>query len=397
MDGKILEIEQFISDNEIIELCKKFSDHKYRDLDDGFNFFKVISDNYQKENLHSDILGFLLNPEKSHKMGRTFLDLFLHYINDILKIEVDFTEFNDDNLEKVTRELGRIDVSIRGKTKVIIIENKINTLSDTDQQIPTYVQRVKESGKEVLTVLYCTLTYPQQPERKKWDTFANQSIIDEIDNRDLIKSVCFYNRTNSDLCSGWLDKCIQESTDELKIFLKHYLNTLKTLGERKMTSEQLKDFYQLVLDEKKFDITHAIKELCDELCEYRRQRYFELSGSNCQPFDTLKRYLDYLSFEIRSIYKGHRIKLYITMSPSENFVGFFDNDRTEDEKDSPCSTILSIINLKDRFQIDEEGRPDQFIKKFKFPQEENDFEDFIDEFKDKFMKNFEEIKKSLSR
>jgi hypothetical protein len=395
MDDKILEIEQFISDKEIIELCKKFSEHKSRDLDEGFNFFKVISDNYHKENLHSDILGFLLNPDESHQMGRTFLDLFLHYINDILNIKVDFTDFDDDNLEKVTREKeGRMDVSIRGKTKVIIIENKINTLSDTDQQIPTYIQRVKESGKEVLTVLYCTLTYPRQPERKKWETFPDQSIIDEIDNRGLIRLVSFYDRTDTDLSSGWIDKCIQVSKDDIKIFLEHYQKTLKSLGERNMTSEQLEEFYKKVLDENKFNITHSIKELCDELCEFRRQRFLTQFGSNCKPFDKLYRWSDYLIFETRSIYKGHHIKLYILMFPMENLVGFMDNDRTEDEKGLPCSEILSIINMKDSFQLEEE-RTDQFIKKFKFPQEEQEFERFIDEFKGRMMNKLDEIKKTL--
>jgi hypothetical protein len=395
MDDKILEIEQFISDKEIVLLCKKFSDHKFRDLDDGFNFFKVISDNYQKENLHSDILGFLLNPDESHQMGRTFLDLFLTYINDILKIEVDFIDFDDDNLEGVTREKGRIDVSIRGKTKVIMIENKINTLSDTDQQIPTYVQRVKNSGKEVLTVLYCTLTYPRQPERKKWETFTNQSIIDEIDNRGLIKSVSFYNRTDTDLYSGWLDKCIQKSKDDLKIFLKHYQNTLKSLGERNMTSEQLKDFYELVLDEKKFNITHSIKELCDELDEYRTQRFLKSYGSNCQPFNFLRQYSNvHVFFETRSIYKGHRIKLDIDFGTNKSFLRFWDNDKDPNDSSNPIKEILSLMEIKEEFVVQE---PDNYTKTFKFPSKEIDFIDFINSFLQKFSDKMDIIKSTLSK
>ncbi len=57
------------------------------DSDISFNIFSMISDNYYKENMYTDIIKKFLDPNAWHEEGNKFLYLFIDMINELAQQE----------------------------------------------------------------------------------------------------------------------------------------------------------------------------------------------------------------------------------------------------------------------------------------------------------------------
>ena len=213
---------------------------KYEPLS-SFNFFKIISNQYYKENFHSDILKFLL------ENFPVFLDSFLELI------EVDKNNYKNYS---VNREEGRIDILIKSSTHAIIIENKMNWAEDQDAQIYRYYKYVKENLKSKLEpeseliiekIVYLTPLgdYPSKKslgyDFDKKDTKKNEYIKD-IESK-LINVIAYYVKDIDNekkyllpCLEKTLKKEVNEDREDYRVFLKHYIDILKERGIQIMST-----------------------------------------------------------------------------------------------------------------------------------------------------------------
>ncbi len=267
--GKLSESIEYIRD-----ICKDYSKEYERvkkeyGLDDklGFNIFSAISDKYHYENLHSDILARILDPNAEETGNCKFLEYFLEFI------ECKEGTFKD--LKKVVceREENRIDIFMHDDEKAIIIENKINNAVDQPNQLARYVEAT-ENDLDIQCLVYLTLNsitdknFKYDGLYKNYDDIVNTKIkyISAINNPKIDKN-------KKDLVHEFLPKCIdyiyndlnQKENIDFYVFLKHYRRLLMHLGgEEMMKDKKLK----LVTDiyEKKENILamQVLKDLLDD-------------------------------------------------------------------------------------------------------------------------------------
>ena len=147
----------FVNDRQNRTLAWDYIAHGERSFNPGLNLFMLISDQYQKENLHSDILKEILDTKGAHEEGDRFLMAFIDYLNKRLGDRRINKEFYKNAF--VDREKDRIDIAIKdAKSKrAIIIENKINAAPDMDQQIPRYWAKLEKQGYTIDLVVYLIL------------------------------------------------------------------------------------------------------------------------------------------------------------------------------------------------------------------------------------------------
>lgn len=95
-----------------------------------FNLFTILGfPHLRLEQIHSNILAWLLNPKESHYLGDKFLNLFLlRYLN---------LEFRRDLKVRVLREVqeqsDRPDIIIDSKEFTVLVENKIDSTEGKNQ------------------------------------------------------------------------------------------------------------------------------------------------------------------------------------------------------------------------------------------------------------------------
>ena len=150
--------------NQILSTHAVSSDEYSRDwsLEDPYRGSDIGQDNLfdilglgHNENIHSRLLGYLLNPKANHGHADTFLELFLNAadIKDINRCQIRVV------LEKhIPISNRRIDIYLTDGVNRIIIENKI-WAPDQKSQLADYFEYglsdLKPLGK--LTLLYLTL------------------------------------------------------------------------------------------------------------------------------------------------------------------------------------------------------------------------------------------------
>lgn len=124
----------------------------------------------EKENLHSDILYTILNPDTAEIGREYFLKEFVKFLDienrfDCTKDSVvvikeqptDKIVWTDNDGQQREKE-GFIDLLIKNDKQAIIIENKINYAPDMDNQLVRYMKYVDEElGIKTYTVVYLTL------------------------------------------------------------------------------------------------------------------------------------------------------------------------------------------------------------------------------------------------
>ena len=121
---------------DLIYACRHISseyfDRKLHSEQDRFNLFHVISDLYYRENFHSDLIAFFLDPNANHGYKHLMLDSFIFLLNKI-GCSIDVVNYRD---AIVVREEAKIDILIKSESnkRAIIIENKINNAGDMPRQ-----------------------------------------------------------------------------------------------------------------------------------------------------------------------------------------------------------------------------------------------------------------------
>jgi len=220
---------------------------------DEFNIFMSISDQYRKENLHSDILKLIFNPNPNPNpdgIGNPeYIKIFIDYIEKRLKKKIDL---NYQTI-KIEREKDRIDLLISDdKKNCLLIENKINNANDRENQIGNYYKNLKEKDYNIQAVVYIKLS-PEKVFLKDY-SIEDSKLRDEITNEKLVE-ISIVNYNNEDcFVNDVIDKCIDisKSTNNIvsTVYLSHYSHLLKILGGKFMTNERkVKNLYKIYSNE----------------------------------------------------------------------------------------------------------------------------------------------------
>ena len=207
----------------------------------GFNIFEVISDQYQKENLHSNILKTILDPQTKEIGNIVFLNKFVDLLNK--KADLNILHFSENDDIQIEREKRNIDLLIHynknNEKRAIIIENKINDAEDQPDQLPRHAKYVIDERMKIEAVVYLTKTRDKKPPNKtayseEYRGFYQEEVLKG--NKEIHISVIDQNKI--DLSHFFLDACIKETQEKTtEVFLEQYNNLLKHLGGREMTKE----------------------------------------------------------------------------------------------------------------------------------------------------------------
>src|SRR5690554_5644349 len=148
------EIKKILSD--YIDIIENYESSVSKKEGYSFNTFNISTYGTQLENFHSDIISELLNPNGSHKESTLPAYEFLRFLNKFYKVNIDVTDFQNMS---AFRELGRIDIALfdNESKKAVIIENKINSAPDMDDQLTRYYDWCVDKGYEVKCIVYLTL------------------------------------------------------------------------------------------------------------------------------------------------------------------------------------------------------------------------------------------------
>lgn len=234
-----------------------------------FSFFMTISDQYRKENFHSDILKVILDPNTVQIGNSNHLKSFLATLG------LPQNEFGDDEeikqYVKVEREEHRVDLLIKyenpntSEKKAIIVENKINNAVDQDNQLARYYEILSEAGYKVLKIPYITLFGGKIPDYDNWDNIHENTAVIIFDNSNPL----FFDLPVKECLKNFLNDCIgaykneSHSTNEQTLsllFLSQYQLLLSKLVEDSgMTKEEINNIKKLFEDNKKEELTALLK------------------------------------------------------------------------------------------------------------------------------------------
>jgi hypothetical protein len=216
---------------------------------DSFNIFTAISDQYKKENMHSDILKILLK-------NRDYLNVFLELLKKRpMENKKYFSgiEFTDDT--EVKREEDRIDISIYDGQNGIIIENKINYAEDQYEQLTRYYNSLSKKKNIPVVVYIPPITNnnkrPPDNPKKVYDRLLILPVIDK-DKKDIVH--------------GFLDKIAKnEQNETMRVFIKQYSDLLKDWGEKIMIEDKREELLKKLFEKNNVAMTYNIIDVINNL------------------------------------------------------------------------------------------------------------------------------------
>ena len=206
-----------------------------------FNPIKIMGVE-QKEITHSNILGWLLNPQENHGLGDTFLKAFLsealrdprntHRPSRPSALDVSQADLKD---AEIKREWNRIDLFIHSPKNgwVFVIENKFRS-EQGPNQLKQYMDAVEERFKDVgveVRGVFLTL-WEEEPNDKRYSSVRYSSI------RDILEQQILCGR--------------HPLTAEVKVFLQHYLEIIKEKTEMSENQDEMeKSAYKFYREHKR--------------------------------------------------------------------------------------------------------------------------------------------------
>ncbi len=195
-----------------------------QDKEEKFNLFSILRNERDEEKLHSRFISVLLDPKAPHKMGNTFLRLFLRVVKS--DMQVDDTEISVNPNFLNPSEYKDIDIFIRkGNESAVIIENKIDAKDcnhEGEGQLEKYYREAIEEGfsKDKINIYYLTLDQHEPSEEsvstsKKYPELAEK-----------VQCISY----GSEIIE-WLKECAKESYAKpiLRETINQYINLLQKM------------------------------------------------------------------------------------------------------------------------------------------------------------------------
>lgn len=265
MNNYNIEVINLISnlEKENIERYKDILKKQDKKLD--FNIFDIITDKWKRENLHSEILKFLLENYE------VFFNNFLELIN--IKDKEEYSN------AEITNEEAKIDILIKSEKKAIIVENKINWAPDQIEQLARYYEKIKnghngEQEREVEKIVYIAPSKDKNPDAQTFGEYEKEI-------KDRLEKIISFDGSENDLVS-----CLEKSRDKLKenlekiknnldsenfhklFFINHYIEILKRTGVGDMSTIK-SNFSKEIIEKYKngdniFEKLNYIIEMCSD-------------------------------------------------------------------------------------------------------------------------------------
>ncbi len=366
------EVKAFIGDQELVALSSEYAANlKRRRVEIGFNLFELISDVYYRENLHSDILRALLDPEGKHQMGGKYLRLFLEFLRS-QGAAVDVSQYEQAQVE---REKGRIDVRIldQKSKRAIIVENKINDADDQPRQLPGYLEQVRNLGYNCDAIIYLRLNGLTRPDTSDW-TDEDHKLV-----QPLLTVICAYDDSDRDLLSGWIRKCESASVGnpDAQHVLRQYGDLIKKLGGNVMNKPIMEKFFNIMVTGENLKTALSLRGMLDDLILYRVERIIEKFRNDLAPFNTIKNYLNCDAYFFGLHWQKAHLGIDIGVEPESYAFQFWDRE-DRGGANGHAKAILEQMGCLTEYSVLEGG---MFTRVFPFPSQDQELLDHITAFK----------------
>ena len=281
MEQHISEASSFIE--KLQPISSEYIKSKKEIQQNVFNIFNIVSNLYYRENFHSDIIKYFLDPNEKHNCGSAFLNVFIQMLNEKINQKHKYIDAAYYDNAVVVREEGRIDILIKSEMsrKCIIIENKIHNASEMPRQIPRYYDYVKKQGYNIDAIVYLPLEKTKEPDKSDWTDEDKENIT------PLLTIIPAYDKSkNINLVDNWLRPSILIS-DNIDIIstLRQYSSLIKKLNHNIMDNIVLEKFRQELLKDDNAIIAKSIQEMLKSLPEYLAMRIVDVYRVKCHPFE----------------------------------------------------------------------------------------------------------------
>lgn len=371
-------VQRLIDDRQMGALRNAYQTNlKKQAVDIGLNLFVLISDIYHRENFHSDILKVLLDPTSPHKEGDKYLRLFLEFVTFKMPgLDIDPADYIG---AAVLREQGRIDLLILGgkpRNKAIIIENKMNGAPDRPQQLPRYLQYVKDKGGDCQAIVYLRLNRLQHPDTTGW-TEAQQTEI-----KEKLLCVTAYSDLPDDLLNGWLYRCekASEHIDALLI-LRQYGTLLRKLGGNVMNKPLMEKFYSLMLSEENYQAARSLHAMLDDLILYRVETLIARFQNDLAPFTAIGNHQNYDAYLYGFLREEIHFGIDLIVQLESDRFQFWDRDDREGVN-GHARLLLQEMNCLEEYRV----TGGMFTKEFAFPSQQQALIEHIVAFKNQMQR-----------
>ena len=333
------------------------------DCPEPFNIVLAISDSYYKENLHSQVLGFLLG-EKKYKT------YFIEYLNKYYNTKIDIRNYIN---YAVTNEIdGRIDLLLKSEESkhCIIVENKINNATDMPRQIPRYVQHMISKGFEIDAIIYFSINGLKDIDKTSW----SKDDCCLMDGREITYLAAVGGQEKT-LINGFLKPGIKSDSrfDEMS-YIAQYIDLLEYLGRSEMEKEKMNDFYNMMMIAENYSTAIGVRDMINDMCKYRRDRLFEYFLNNKTPFDRIGTYSNNttLFFGIRKLTE-ELVKIDLNCFEKETVLCFWVQEPNIAE--DFIGEVLTKIGEIDKYEKESDNL---YKRSFKFPNEEKELYKYIE-------------------
>lgn len=321
--------------NNVAIISKKYDDIA-RITGENFNIFSVMSMESNERYTHSAIIGELLNPKGSHNQGTVFLKLFFQEITFLNKIEDFDFENAKINLEEHAGLIdqdytkgGFIDIVIKDKKNIIVIENKIYA-ADQKNQLIRYKNHYPNS-----MLLYLNL-FGGEPSKYSSGNLEKDLDFFIIDYQTDIKN--------------WLEKCHKEVVEQpiLRETIKQYLVVIKKLTNQTTNNKMSEEIIKIIqkdfksaneifqnFEKAKFQILGKIRnEVFNKLYERYNDQYeiaeqLDINYSNASIYLKDRKFLNQSAFFCILTFSG--IMSSENLLGKELFVGILDYEKESEE------------------------------------------------------------------
>ena len=219
-----------------------------------FNIFSCIT-KHHKEELHSNILAYLLDPLASHDCGSTFLAIFIQTLIKRLDIPSSdiqhlLSEINNFKIHPEyyigrsahTENFGFIDILLESPSMNIAIENKIRS-GERPNQIGRYTSHLRQKGKPFI-FLYLTpfgSDSKENPEEKYYKISYSKEITEWL--RMCLKECSNYPNVTSGL-NNYLSLIKRYIINDKSIFMQSTIVKILTSKENNLILKYMQDISQ---------------------------------------------------------------------------------------------------------------------------------------------------------
>ncbi len=332
-----------------------------------FNLFHVISDLYYRENFHSDMIAFFLDPYANHGYKDLMLYNFIVLLNRS-GFDIDATLYRDATV--VREKEARIDILIKSELNkhAIIIENKINNAGDMPRQLPRYYDYVVKNYK-LDAIVYLPLDNNKSPDTDGWTEVDKKHVF------PLLKIIPAYDNTHGiNIAEDWLLKSLPQ-IDNIDVVssIRQYANLIITLNRNNMDTIVLEKFYHELLQADNLKTAQSIRNMLNDMPSYLAQRIQNKFREFCYPFEKIWIYNSRDAVFEKAVIEGIYIKMDIWCYEDHYDVLFWCPIEGQDENE--FFSLVGRIHLLNDFEKMENVK-NRMVKHFDFTEETALF-DFI--------------------